>query len=185
MASYVFNYDDEKVRVPPPESPIQRVEKRQWQYATHDPIACADLATALGRSCRRGRTITYAELARGVTFRLPSINEGRPYIIDIQNQSRISSRDQNILDDFLCFLSLQSVKGASILASANVIDPFDKKGASNGFFETARLLGYHQADDACLAGRQYASEAEMRNIMFWNKELKKVYAWFAAHPVQS
>lgn len=185
MASFYFSYEDDKVRVPPPESPIQRAEKRHWQYATHDPIACADLATALGRSCRRGRTITYAELARGVTFRLPSINQGQPYIIDIQNQSRISPRDQHILDDFLCFLSLQSVKGASILASANVIDPSDRRGASNGFFETARVLGYHQADDARLAGRQYDSKAEMRNIMFWNQELKKVYAWFAAHPVHS
>ena len=129
------------------------------------------VAEALGRSCRRGRTITYAELARGVTFRLPEINGGRPYVIDILNQTQVSKRDQHILDDFLCFLSLQSMKGASILASANVFDPNDSRGASNGFFETARLLGVLTE-----------VRGDMGELMFWKRELQKVHDWFSELP---
>ena len=166
---FTYDSDDEPPRIPL--SPIQRAEQRQWQYATKDPIACAAVAEALGRSCRRGRTITYAELARGVTFRLPEINGGRPYVIDILNQTQVSKRDQHILDDFLCFLSLQSMKGASILASANVFDPNDSRGASNGFFETARLLGVLTE-----------VRGDMGELMFWKRELQKVHDWFSELP---
>lgn len=178
-----FTYGAEDGKPINPMSPIQRAEKRQWQYATLDPVACAALAEALGLSCRRGRPITYADLARGITFRLPSINDGKPYVIDIQRLNRISQRDQQVLDDFLCFLSLQSAKGASILASANVIDPSDQGRAPTGFLETARLLGFRQFDSDHVAGGRYDKHAEMKNIMLWDQELKKVYAWFKAHPI--
>ena len=164
MVQFTYDEDDDL----PPETPIQRAEKRQWQYATHDPVACAALAEAMGRSCRLGRTITYADLARGVTFRLPGVNDGMPYVIDILDRKRVSKFDQNILDDFLAFLSLQSMKGASILASANVFDPHDSRGASNGFFETARWLGVLPE----LRG-------EMNQMLFWKHELRKVHDWFA------
>ncbi|PKO62618.1 MAG: hypothetical protein CVU24_03305 [Betaproteobacteria bacterium HGW-Betaproteobacteria-18] len=176
-----FSYADPSKDISPPETAIQRAEKRKWLYATDDPVACAAIAEKLGESCRRGKTISYAELGRNISFRLSKISDGQKYVIDIQNGSRISLVDQQILDEFLCFLSLQSVKGASILASANVIDPANLRSAPNGFFETARILGYMQADNARIPGRPVDRNAEMKNLMFWQSELQKVYAWFKAH----
>ena len=183
---FTYNEDDEHERKPVITlSPIQLAEKRQWQYATHDPVACAALAEALGASCRRGRPISYAALARGIVFRLPSINGGNPYVIDIQHSNRIDLHDQKMLDDFLSFLSLQSVKAASILASANVIDPAYPDRAPAGFPETARLLGYSQFGNSLMANGRHDRAVQVRNFDLWGIELMKVYAWFKAHPIHS
>ncbi len=168
MGVFRFTYTDEPL--PVSETPLQKAERRQWLYATHDPVACTAIAEKLGQACRRGRTITYAELSRGVSISIPG--ETTPHVVDIQGGTRISADDQHILDDFLCFLSLQSFKNASILASANVFDPTDKRGASSGFFEAARILG-------CLP----VLHSDIAEMMFWKQELKKVYQWFKLHPI--
>lgn len=181
-AIYKFSYADSDSDSGPVLTPIEAAENRSWEYATKDPVACASLAEKLGASCSRGRAITYAEFSRGTAFILPGVNDGNRYVMDIREGKYISESDQYILDDFLCFLSLQSAKGAGILASANVYDPKERNGVPRGFIATARLLGYRKDSFyAQISGRMLSQHEEMEQMAYWNKEQQKVYAWFKRH----
>lgn len=182
---YRFSYADADTAAPTL-TPIEKAETRKWQYATMDPVACAFLAEKLGESCIRGRPITYAELSRGATFTLPDGNGGSRYVMDISDGKYINSSDQFILDDFLCFLSLQSAKGAGILASANVMDPREKNLVPKGFLATATLLGFRRdVHYPQTVGRGPGFNEQMEQAAFWVKEQKKAYAWFKQYSAES
>lgn len=155
-----------------------------WVYATQDPESCDEIAGRLGLACRKRKTVTYAELSRGIKFRLPDVKDGQPFVIDIEGGVNISSADKFILDDFLCFLSFQSLSSAGIVACANVVNPSELgRGAPTGFLEIAKTLGLRPAIELSQPGRKNNLVTQIQQINFWTTELKKVYTWFDAHPM--
>ena len=80
-----------------------------------------EFARRIRDAVREGkRTLTYSELANGVTFHLPNVNDGQPYQIDVHDWKDL---DRAIVGDFLGTIVADSYRAGRFFASAIVIKP--------------------------------------------------------------
>lgn len=143
---------------------VQRVfDSIRWQFANFDPAAQSELAGRIRDAVRDGKEIlTYSEIVDGVTFRLPNVNDGRPYEIDVKNWA---DQDRAIIGDFLGKIDADSYRAGKIMASASVVAA-ETKRPSLPFFDLARKVGL-------LRGRSTSAEDD-----FWMPHLRLVQQWF-------
>jgi hypothetical protein len=146
-------------------SKLEAAEQRYAVYPDADPEASKAIAERLAHAAAAARVLTYAELGRGITFRLP-IHEGRPHVID-PAEGIVRSADRELLDEFLAFLTVQSYKHAKVFACALLVDGRASEPAKL-FIRLANELGIHHS-----ASRDHET-------LFWIRELKRVHAWFKA-----
>src|SRR3954468_1208714 len=92
-----------------------KIRKMQWSYAEEEPSARAEIEKRLAETARHGALITYAELVRGITFRLPNVAQGQPFHLGIPEWTELQSA---ILKDFLNYISYDSYMRSGFLASA-------------------------------------------------------------------
>lgn len=147
-------------------SKLEAAERRYAVYPNADPDASNAIAERLAHAAAAARVLTYAELGRGITFRLPMIHGGRPYVID-PVEGIVRSADRDLLDEFLAFLTVQSYKQAKVLANALIVEGRTSEPAKV-FIRLAGELGVHH------------SATHDRNTLFWVHELKKLHTWFRA-----
>lgn len=150
----------------PGRSRLERLELRYASIPNADPGASKIIAQRLADAASDGRVLTYAELGRGISFRLPAINGDNAHVIDVAD-GIVRSTDKELLDEFLAFLTVQSYKHAKVLANALVVEHRSSEPAK-AFIRLASELGIHH-------GTKRDSE-----MLFWLHELKKVHAWFKA-----
>jgi hypothetical protein len=147
-------------------SKLEAAEQRYAVYPNADPDASNVIAERLAHAATAARVLTYAELGRGITFRLPMIHGGRPHVID-PVEGIVLSADRDLLNEFLAFLTVQSYKHAKVFACALLVDGRASEPAKL-FIRLAGELGIHHS-----ANRD-------RDTLFWVHELKKLHAWFKA-----
>ena len=76
---------------------LERLRQIQWRYAPHDhQAAAAALSRRIVDAGHRGSLITYSDLVRDITFRLPGLEE-RERKIDVREWEDL---DRAILGDF-------------------------------------------------------------------------------------
>ena len=80
---------------------LQRIE---WRYARQDSNAKDELEARITAAARKRALITYSDLVRGITFRLPSLVEP-VHTIDTNDWQDL---DRVIVGDFLGYLSMES-----------------------------------------------------------------------------
>ena len=146
---------------------IQRaLEAIAWKYADSDPATVTEFARRIRDAVRAGKqTLTYSEIASGVTFHLPNVNEGKPYQIDIHDWEIL---DRSIVGDFLGRIDADSFRAGQFFASAMVISA-ERNMPSPAFFDLARQVGLLKAKN---------QDAE---LMFWTDQLNKSRAWLQAN----
>lgn len=147
-----------------PMDQIQReLDSIRWKYADSDPATVAEFARRIRDAVRSGKqTLTYSELAAGVTFRLPNVNDGQPYQIDVHDWEIL---DRAIVGDLLGKIDADSYRAGKFFASAMVISA-DRNMPSPAFFDLARQVGL-------LRGR-----GEDAELAFWMEHLNQSRAWF-------
>ncbi len=140
----------------------RRLAEFSWPYAQHDPDARRQLARRIEDRARRQDILTYSDLVRGVTFRLPNVNSGRPFEIDVHEWSEL---DRAIIGDFLGYISAETYERAGIFGSAIVVTKGDGTPGP-GFTKFMRDLGI-------LTG-----SSETAALECWVREVERVYAWY-------
>ncbi|SRR6266568_2068751 len=141
---------------------LSRIE---WHYADGDPTAKAELARRISAAGRRLQLITYSDLVRGITFRLPNVHNGAPFQIETDDWTGL---DRAILGDFLGAISSDSYREAGFLATAIVVNKAEYK-PSDQFFKWMGDLGVlpDMREDTVLA--------------FWADQVNKAHNWYRNH----
>ena len=114
---------------------------------------------------KRHDLVTYSQLVEGLTFHLPTVNEGVRFQIDTSNWRDL---DRAILGEFLGHISADTFRAAGFFATALVVTQEDRV-PSEQFFKWMRSLGMirHRGRDA--------------EIEFWIGEVKKAHDWYSMH----
>ena len=131
-----------------------------WKWGDKDAIALEELERRIARHLRQNDYITYSDLVQGVVFRVPGINNGLPYQVDVHNWSWL---DRALVGEFLGYISLRSYRRYGFMASAVVVDK-TALYPSDHFFKWMKDL-------AVLPDTE-----ENTKIEFWNAQLQKAYA---------
>jgi hypothetical protein len=134
----------------------------KWRYADQDAAAKAELARRIGAKGRKLGLVTYSDLVRGVTFRLPNVNNGVPFQIDTDEWTGLH---RAILGDFLGAISADSYREAGFLATALVVNKLEYT-PSDQFFKWMEELGVlpDLREDTVLA--------------FWAQQVNKAHNWY-------
>lgn len=140
----------------------RRLTEFEWHYADQDPCASRELSRRIAQAGRRQELITYSNLVRGVTFQIPSVNEGRPFEIDPNDWSDLH---RAIIGDFLGCISAESYERAGVFASAIVVTKADGIPGP-GFANFMHDLGVLSAP------------SETAALECWVREVEKVHAWY-------
>ena len=140
-----------------------RLSAIRWTFADADPVARRELERRIAEVGRKGGLVTYSELVKGVVFRLPTVNGGGPYQIDISNWSEL---DRALIGDFLGAISSDSYLQGGFLATALVVNQ-DQRMPSERFFTWLVELGVLR-------------NAKERTILpFWSDQVSLAHAWYA------
>jgi len=146
---------------------LEKLDEIECTYAPEDYEACVELAERIARTGRLGTNlISYSNLVAGVTFTLPSVNNGEPFQIDTHEWRGL---DGAILGDFLAFISMASYREGGFLATALVVGLADNR-PSEIFFEWMHEL------------QILPSLSEAAINAFWIEEVNKGVAWYKKNP---
>ena len=140
----------------------QAFGRMKWSFAPDDPSALAQLERRIERSGKRGKTLTYSELADGVEFDLPGFSN-RPYHIDIHNWTEL---DRKLIGDFLGYISMRSYQRSGVFASALVVNKDDHLPGP-GFYGLLADLGVISSKD------------DVRGPIVWGEHVEKAKAAFS------
>lgn len=145
---------------------VARLAEIRWSYADRDSEAVEELRRRLAATGRREGLIDYSALVRGVRFRIPTVNGGQPYSIDVQDWQDL---DRDLLGDFLGFLSQESYERHGFFVSALAVSKSD--GApSEGLWSLMKRIGL------------VASGRGARALEFWSGQVRAAHEWYTANP---
>lgn len=141
------------------------LRNRSWPYADVADKAVAEVAERIARTARRGGTISYSDVVKGIELRLPNVEGGRPFELGVPDWRDL---DRAILGEILGKISVGTYAKHGFLASA-VVTSKSSGEPSEGFWLLVEELGlFHGHDDT-------------RRLLFWADELRKVQDWHATH----
>ena len=143
---------------------LERFRQMQWRYAPQDVAARKTLANRIAEAGKKGGTITYSVLVRGVTFNLPSLTEPRHVIDTLEWQDL----DRAIVGDFLGYLSMESYERAGFLCSALIVSKSDGT-PGEGFYTLLKELGL------------IASSKTDKAMYLWADHVTKAHEYYASH----
>lgn len=135
----------------------------RWTWADKDRDALAELERRISATGRRRTLISYSELATGVLFRLPNLNRGELYQIDVSYWKDV---DRALIGEFLGYISMQSYRRHSFMASALAVEKGERKPSFH-FFEWMRKLG------------AVPSTADEVVLPFWVEQVNLAYEHYA------
>jgi hypothetical protein len=148
-------------------SVAQQFAAKQWRYADKDPAAMAEIKARIEKYIRGTRTVSYSNLVYKVVFNLPSFNQGKPYIIDVNKWNQAAS---TLIGEFLCYISMESFINHGYLSSTLVVsNELKLRRPSKGFFELSRELGLLGPASPIAAVNRVKEEA------FWQAENSYVF----------
>ena len=144
---------------------IETLDEIEWLYGDKDPDACDILLSRIEAVARRQGMIHYSDLVEGVTFRISTLKQGEPYMIDTTEWAGI---DRRLLGDFLGYLSAASFRANGFMISALVIGKSESMPSAH-FFEWMEQLGVlpDQKEDTVLA--------------FWAGQVRDAVAYYGNH----
>jgi hypothetical protein len=143
----------------------EKLSGREWLYADADPAAKAELTRRIEAAGRKLKLITYSDLVRGVTFCLPTVRQGAPFQIEIDDWTGL---DRAILGNFLGAISSETYEKGQFLATALVVNKAEFK-PSDQFFKWMEELGVlpDLKEDTVLA--------------FWADQVNRAHNWYSRH----
>ncbi len=134
----------------------RRLAEYNWPYAQHDPDAQSELMRRIEAKAKQEDVLTYSQLIKGVTFSLPSVNDGRPFMMD---PHELSELDRAIIGDFLGSISADTYRRAGVFISAIVVTKNDGTPGL-GFTTFMRDLGLLTAQGADAAFAHWVREVQ-------------------------
>ncbi len=133
-------------------------------YGDKDPRALGELERRIAEAGRKLAMITYSDLVSGIMFTISTVNEGKPFQINIYEWSGL---DRAVLGEFLGFISTRSYRDHGFMASALVVNKAEYK-PSDHFFQWMKTLNIL---------RDLEEDTVLR---FWIDHVNKAHNWYGA-----
>lgn len=140
----------------------QRFREMVWHYGEGDQNALEELERRIANAGRSELpSITYSDLARGVSFNLANVKDS-PHTIDVSNWQAL---DRTIIGEFLGVISMRSYDRGQFFASALVVDKHEGKPGLgfNRLLMQLDLIPNVNSD---------------RAVELWAEHIAKAHAWF-------
>lgn len=147
------------------DSTLAQLDEIHWSWATQDPDAQQEMEHRIVERARRQGLITYSDLVEGIDFHVPTVNEGKPFRIDVHHWSVL---DRALLGDFLGYTSSRSYRKAGFMISALVVNR-EEFAPSWHFFEWMKQLDVLPNTD------------EPTVLAFWADQVHRAHQWFGKH----
>ena len=145
---------------------LKRFDEINWNYAPYDSKALKELTKQIAKTGHLKSLIKYSDLVVGVSFKLPNVNDGKQFQIDIHDWRDI---DRQIIGDFLGYTAMISYKNTDFFASSLVIGKNWNQPSYN-FFEWAYKL------------KVLPDLSDESIEIFWVGQVKKAHAWYESNP---
>ena len=140
----------------------RRMEGLEWKWGDKDPAALAVLERRIAEAGRKLGLITYSDLAKDLSFRLPNLRNGAPYQIAVYNWSGLN---REIIGSFLGYISARSYRRAGFMASALAVNRSEYR-PSDHFFRFMRELNVLPDD------------REETILAFWADQVNRAHNWY-------
>jgi len=134
-----------------------------WAWPRSDKHALEELEFRIEKAARNKGFLDYSELVKGVTFKIPTINDGGPFEIDVRSWRDI---DRAILGQFLGYISMKSYEKHDFMLSAIVIGR-NSSEPSHHFYQWVKWLG------------MLSDTSENGMISFWAKHFKAAHRHYS------
>lgn len=144
---------------------VKRMKAGSWKWADKDPAAAAELTRRIAAAGRERKLIAYSDLVNGVVFRVPTIQAGTPYSIDIGEWEGL---DRALIGEFLGLISTDSYRAGGFFATAIVVSKGENK-PSDHFFDWTKVVGVlpNLKEDTVLA--------------FWAQQVVRAHEFYKDH----
>lgn len=147
------------------QSILRRMEETQWKWADKDPHAAEELTHRIIQAGQRRQFVPYSELVEGIEFRIPTIQQGRPYTIDTGEWAGF---ERALLGEFLGLISTESYRAGGFHATAIVVGKSESMPSSH-FFEWMEHLGV------------LPDTKEGTVLRFWAEQVVLAHAYYKTH----
>jgi hypothetical protein len=144
---------------------IERFHAIAWKFAPQDPTALSELEGRVALAGKKRGLLTYSDLVRGITFRLPSLREPNRKI-DVMEWEDL---DRAIVGDFLGFMSMRSYELGQFFSSALVVSKMDGS-PGEGFYSLLKELGL------------IAASKTDKAMYIWADHVAKAHTWYQKQP---
>lgn len=149
------------------DSIAQALVRKDWTWGDSDPAALEELRSRIAETGRRQDLMTYKRLVHGVLFRIPTVEGGTPFHMDLADGREL---DRAILGSFLGRLCVDSYRAGQFMASALVVTDVDRR-PGRGFGRLMLEIG------AIRSTRPAVVED------FWLAQVQRAHAWYVGQPV--
>lgn len=99
-----------------------------YRYGDADSASLGVIQQRIAEVGRQRKMIRYSDLVRNIGFKLPNINEGKPYFIQTHEWTGL---DRAIIGDFLACASSKSYSRYGFMCNALVVDKTEYKPSEN------------------------------------------------------
>lgn len=147
------------------DSTLAKLQETHWRWATQDSASQEEIERRIIGMARKQGLITYSDLVKNIEFEISSVNQGRPFQIDVHNWSVL---DRALLGDFLGYTSSRSYRKAGFMISALVVNR-GESAPSWHFFEWMKHLDV------------LPDTNEQTVLAFWTEQVRQAHDWFGKH----
>ncbi len=145
---------------------ISKLNSYDWPYSSADDLAKTEMARRIADVGRRGAPpITYSDLVRGISFKIPSVHGGQPFRLEEDDWIDLHRR---ILGDFLGAISADTYRLGAFWATCLVVSKTDHRPSASFFKWLVELGVLRNISDAAVNE-------------FWAIEARRAYDWYASH----
>jgi hypothetical protein len=132
-----------------------------WNYASQDPVAMAELKKRLMLTGSRYALISYTDLVKGIVFEMPNVHNGEPFEITPDSWCGLYRK---IIGNMLGWLSLESYHTNGYWSSALVIGRSNSQ-PSDIFFQWMVNLEVIDGKD------------DMHVLPFWTEQVHRAHKY--------
>jgi hypothetical protein len=141
---------------------LEKLKSFEWPIPNQDKTSYQEIKRRIADAGRRRKLLTYSELVNGIEFRIPSLNNGKPFRLNIGGWT---GQDRYIIGQFLGKLSCETYEHYGFMANAMVVDALESRPSKN-FFHWMEYVAAIPSND------------ETDILRFWADQLQKAQKWY-------
>lgn len=141
---------------------IDKLKSFSWPYADADEESYQEIKRRVAEAGKKRQLLTYSKLVQGIEFSIPSINNGKPFRLNVSGWTGL---DRHIIGQFLGKLSCESYANHGFMANALVVDAIEGRPSKNFF-------GWMEYVEAI------PDKSEIAILSFWADQVQKAQQWY-------
>lgn len=140
----------------------EKLNSFDWPLPDEDDESYQEIKRRIAETGKRRRLLTYSQLVKGIEFRLSSMHDGAPFMLNIGGWT---GQDRYIIGQFLGKLSCESYAQHGFMANALVVDAQQGRPSKNFFQWMEHVEAISDSDETAV-------------LRFWAEQLQKAQQFY-------